>query len=399
MGNAVIEDRLRAARPEAADVDEDAFDAELLAHIQRLPIERRRTAARRVAIPVATAGVTLAAAAALMFAGGPGDLGGPSSAAAIEQALHWFNPPAGTVLHVRSIETQGGRTTTRESWQDADDPTANREVLDGPIRYETAGDGLYDPTTNTIYQGAAARRRTTRGRGSSATRSSRRSGTCSRSGHMTVTGRERHNGQDAWEISLNADAGRPVWKVWVSAADGKPLELRDPGRDANEEPSTIRWETYEVLDGADAARLVTLQGAHPTAKVVSDRARSTPRWSACSAARAAASGSADRQVGALVSRACPGARPTAPIRAGRRRRRGLRRTTRPIMAAIGGRSYRPSVDSGRLARPPGRGTSARSISVTTVAVRTCERVDLLGASRRAAGGRSRTACRACGRRR
>ena len=157
MGNAVIDDRLRAARPEAAHVEEDAFDAELLAHVQRLPVERRRTVPRRVAIPVATAGVTLAAAAALMFAGGPGDIGGPSSAAAIEQALHWFSPPAGTVLHVRSIETQGDRTTTRESWQSADDPTSDRELLDGTIRYETTGDSLYDPTTNTIYQGSQAR--------------------------------------------------------------------------------------------------------------------------------------------------------------------------------------------------------------------------------------------------
>ena len=30
------------------------------------------------------------------------------------------SPPAGTILHVRSVETQGGRTTTREFWQSAD---------------------------------------------------------------------------------------------------------------------------------------------------------------------------------------------------------------------------------------------------------------------------------------
>jgi hypothetical protein len=95
---------------------------------------------------------------------------------------------------------------------------------------------------------------------------------------MTVTGRTPHNGHDAWEISLIADAGRPVWKVWVSASDGKPLELRDPGRDANEEPSTIRWETYEVLSGAGAARLATLQGAHPTAKVVTDHDEVNAAW-------------------------------------------------------------------------------------------------------------------------
>jgi hypothetical protein len=277
MGNTVIDDRLRAARPESAHVEDGAFDAELLAHVQRLPIERRRTVPRRVAIPAATAGVTLATAAALMFAGGPGDIGGPSSAAAIEQALHWFSPPAGTVLHVRSVETQGDHATTRESWQSADNPASDRELLDGTIRYETTSDGLYDPTTNTIYEGATGPEndRIDQVIGDPVVKKVR---VLLEHHDLTVTGRERHNGQDAWKISLGPDAGRPVWMVWVSADDGKPLELRDPGRDANEEPSVIRWETYEVLDAPDAAQLLTLQGAHPTAKVVRDRDQVDAAW-------------------------------------------------------------------------------------------------------------------------
>ena len=280
MGNPVIEKRLRASRPDAADIDEDAYDAELLAHLQRLPVERRRTVGRRVAIPVATAGVTLAAAAAVMFAGGPGDLGGPSSAVAIEQALRWFSPPAGTVLHVRSVETQDGRTTTRESWQAADTPAVSREVLDGAIRYETSGNSFYDPTTNTIYQDERADRKLHDDPVESIVGDpivkKVRYGLENQA--MTVTGRVRHNGQDAWEIALDADADRPVWKVWVSAADGKPLELRDPGRDANEAPSTIRWETYEFLEGDAAARLATLEGAHPTATVIRDRDQVAAAW-------------------------------------------------------------------------------------------------------------------------
>jgi hypothetical protein len=274
MGNTVIEDRLRAARPDAADVEADAFDADLLARVQRLPVDPHRTARRRIAIPLVTAGATLALAAVLTFTGGPG---GPSSAAAIEQAMHWFSPPAGTVLHVRSIETQGDHTTIRESWQSSDDPAADREVLDGPIHYEVTRDDLYDPTTNTIYQ---------RPKSKDADRLDQIVGDPVvkkvRFGleehDMTVVGRERHNGRDAWKISLNSGLGRPVWSVWVSAEDGKPLELQDPGRDADEEPSTIRWETYEVLDGPDAARLTTLQGAHPTAAVVADRADVDAAW-------------------------------------------------------------------------------------------------------------------------
>ena len=56
MGNPVIEDRLRAARPEAAIVDEDAFDADLLAQVQRLPVERRRRSPRRIAVPLGDGG-------------------------------------------------------------------------------------------------------------------------------------------------------------------------------------------------------------------------------------------------------------------------------------------------------------------------------------------------------
>jgi hypothetical protein len=64
-----------------------------------------------------------------------------------------------------------------------------------------------------------------------------------------------------------------VWTLWVSADDGKPLELRDPGRDADEGLQVIRWPVYEVLRGADADELVSLKDAHPSANVVSDPAK------------------------------------------------------------------------------------------------------------------------------
>ena len=59
----------------------------------------------------------------------------------------------------------------------------------------------------------------------------------------------------------------------MSAADGKPLEVRDPGRDANEAPQVIRWTTYEVLPETGADELLTLTGAHPSARVVDDPAQ------------------------------------------------------------------------------------------------------------------------------
>ena len=224
----------------------------------------------------AAAAATLTAAAVLMLAGGPADVGGPSSAAAITQALRWFDPPANTVLHVRITEPQGGRTTTREFWQSADDRSVQREVVSGDRPYETSGDALYDPATNTIYDAAP-------GKGSQPPPEAAALPAADpvvtkvrfllERGNLHVTGRERHLGADAWVIALRADAGRPVWKLWVSAADGRPLELRDPGRDASEPAQVIRWPTYEVLPEARAGDLLTLRGAHPTARVSHDPAQ------------------------------------------------------------------------------------------------------------------------------
>jgi hypothetical protein len=290
-----LDRRLRAARPPMARVDEDAFDAQLLARVREQPIAARRTVRRAVAIPVA-AGVTLTATAVVMLGGGPGDVGGPSSASAITQALRWLNPPPGTILHVRSVETQGANTTTRELWQSASHPDSERELTTGAQSFESAGGALYDPATNTIYD-ASAKPPTAAGAkakpgapkvsvdghvlagkpGEEAMPAGDRVVAKVRillqAGRMTVTGRELHNGTEAWAISLKPDVGRPVWTLWVSAADGRPLELRDPGRDASEQPQVIRWPTYEVLPGSDPNRLLTLTGAHPSAHVVHDAAQ------------------------------------------------------------------------------------------------------------------------------
>jgi hypothetical protein len=276
-----LDRRLRAARPRAARVEDDAFDGALLARVRHQPVAARRTVPRAVALPVA-AGVTLTATAAVMLGGGPGDVGGPSSAAAITQALRWLSPPPGTVLHSRSVETQDGRTTAREIWQSSDDPAAQREAVDGPRDYEIAGAALYDPAGDTIYDAPS-------GQAPSDKAPSPRKAADERlpvadpivakvrmllgEGHMEVRGRELHDGVDAWAIALKPGAGRPVWTLWVAAADGKPLELRDPGRDASEAPQAVRWSTYEVLPEAAAAAQTTLSGAHPSARVVRDPAQ------------------------------------------------------------------------------------------------------------------------------
>lgn len=313
-----LETRLRGARPRAAQPDVAAFDAELLARVRVLPISSRRSLPRPVA--VTAAGGTLAAAAAAMFVGAPGDVGGPQQASAIEQALHWLTPPAHTVLHVRNVERSGGQTTTREFWQSSDEPEKARMVEGGAHPIETSGDAFYDPSTNTIYDpfikggpeglvdhggkpvdgdkdaAIAAKEKAKEVRSEAAKPggpSVRPAGgppsdkpgqvqprvgdpiiqkvrTLLGDDQMSVTGREVHDGVDTWKISLNPNAGRESWTLWVTAADGKPVELVDPGRGGNDGEQVIRWTTYEVLPDTDANSVTTLQGAHPDAHVVHD---------------------------------------------------------------------------------------------------------------------------------
>ena len=196
--------RLRASRPPMAHADEDAFDADLLARVREQPIAARRTVPRAVAVPVA-AGVTLTATAVVMLGGGPGDVGGPSSASAITQALHWLSPPDGTILHVRSVETQGPRRprascgsrrtilpprACEPRGRRRSRPRAARSTTRRPTRSTTRRPSLrahpmaLSPTPSSAMQRGS---RSRRGAGSPAIRpcrratpSSTRSGSCSR---------------------------------------------------------------------------------------------------------------------------------------------------------------------------------------------------------------------------
>jgi hypothetical protein len=322
-----LDARLRAARPVAAVPEPDAFDTALLARIRRHPIGRRSLP--RVGATHVLAVAAVALVAAVTFGGGPANVGGPDTASAVTAALRWFAPPAGTVLHTRSTETQGGLTTRREFWQSADHPDQQRFLVDAGAGhvYELGGPGkrIYDPQTNTIYDpgdkaGAAAAEAKGGAAPSDADKAAKitadgktaapdtvpteaekaakaekakaepkparpevRAAAAPgdgedgftagdpmvakirfvlQEGHASVTGSALHNGVDAWVISLNANAGRPAWTLWVSRADGRPLELYDPGRDNAEQPQTIRWTAYDVQAAAGA---VSLEQAHPSA--------------------------------------------------------------------------------------------------------------------------------------
>lgn len=280
MGNDLMDDldrRLRAARPASAEPDWDALDDQLLVRVREQPIGPRRTVPRALTISAA-AGVTLTAVVVVMLAGGPGDVGGPSSAAAISrQALRWLAPAPHTVLHTRAIETRSGTRTIHEYWVSADNPGHARELESGDGgNFERSGDAFYDSTTNTIYDPPAGGKTGLGGgppvdKGIGATdpivfkvRSLLRGGDMTISDHTESIG-----GVEAWKISLKPGLGREPWSMWVDASNGKPIKVSDP----SDRDQVIRWTIYEVLPDSQAASLTTLTGAHPSAHVVRDPAQ------------------------------------------------------------------------------------------------------------------------------
>ena len=81
--------------------------------MRREPIAARRTIPGSLAVPIAATVIVVATGAVVL--GGPGVVGRPSPADAItQQTLRSLDPPSGTILHVRSIETTGAHSTTRE---------------------------------------------------------------------------------------------------------------------------------------------------------------------------------------------------------------------------------------------------------------------------------------------
>ena len=322
-GDDVIERRLRAARPPRADPD---LDLELLRRVMAqpgAPVARRRP---RMALPAAV--VAVAAAAVVFAAAGLPGVGGPSGArAAMARSLHWFDPPAGTVLHVRSEMTSrapGGATSTliQESWQSVDHPVQARRAEPG-VESDATG-ALYDVATDTIYayvppSGAVIRQRI-RAAIAAKIRAARASGASPeiiaglrrdrrtilrrlvtprppsapvglearagdalvdqmrdllRSGDAAVGAETTHDGVEAFPIAFSP--GSAHWTMWTRADDGRPLELRIDGAGPDAQGlETVRWPIYEVVPGDGASRLLTIAGAHPDARVV----RSADAWSA-----------------------------------------------------------------------------------------------------------------------
>jgi hypothetical protein len=288
---------------------------------------RRRSPRRIAGICVSTG----ALAAVVVAVGLPGRHAGPQDASAdpVALAFHWFAGPPGALLHVRSLLTEGtgsAPASVQETWQVIGDGDHWRvaSTQDG-VKAEAGPDGIFDPARNTIYLNVApgARQRAgarlamarkiesmrTAGVSASAIATVRRderrilrgqfserseASTAQPAGDPLVAqvrsilenggassqGREPHAGVDAYAIRLDPDAGQPArapagssqnvrWTLWLAQSDGHPLELRVDGGPGTPPVETTVWTTYE-LSSDSAADHVSLQAAHPDARVVRD---------------------------------------------------------------------------------------------------------------------------------
>jgi hypothetical protein len=309
----VIERRLRAAKPPlTAEADPNRLYADVLRRVARPPAPRRR---RRLALPATV--LAVAAVAALVALAGPSGLGSPAGArAAIARSLHWFDPPAGTVLHIRSDMTSrrpgaAATTLTQESWQSVDHPERARRAEQG-VETDATG-ALYDPATDTIYAYVAPSTATVRRRLTAAIaakiRAARAAGAdpaiirqlrrdrdrelrriaagaepptspgenpigdalvaqmrrLLQAGDARVGEETTHDGVPAFPITFSPGGAR--WTMWTRAEDGRPLELRIDGGGVDG-LETVRWPAYEVLPDGRAA--LTIADAHPGARLIRD---------------------------------------------------------------------------------------------------------------------------------
>jgi hypothetical protein len=138
--NEELDRRLRATAPPLAPVDED-----LLARLMTEPPRgRRRPRRARLIAPLGVA-TAVAAVAFALLASGPGT----DNASAIEQAMRWFDPPNGQMLHTRIVDAQGAQ----EFWGSARDMEHARFRYErGDTVYEMVGPAIWDAARNTIYE-------------------------------------------------------------------------------------------------------------------------------------------------------------------------------------------------------------------------------------------------------
>lgn len=153
----LLERDLRALA--AAEPDDDQFRLALRERLAPTPLPSAPSRlSLRFTLSAAAALVAAAAAIVIAFVG-IGGSGGPSAAEAaiLHRTLAAVTGPANMILHVKTVDVQGGTEFVGEWWQQSSPPYASRG-LKGPIGHlgEFADDGttsfFYDAATDTIYE-------------------------------------------------------------------------------------------------------------------------------------------------------------------------------------------------------------------------------------------------------
>ena len=168
------------------------------------------------------------------------------NASAIEQAMHWFDPPAGAILHTHLTDTNAGKTTDQEFWGVADDITALARIRYGGA-YEVSSDGIYDVAGEHDL----------------------------RADHRRQAGQRRHRRRGHQEAGPDAGRRQAAAEGGVRPGEGRRHSAGRGGPDRGQDPHAAR---------ARARRGPGSRGLR-RARRVGDRAQARYRWPGLEALR------------------------------------------------------------------------------------------------------------------
>lgn len=255
----LLERDLRALA--AAQPGDDRFRLELRARVAPAPARSDRRRPRlRLTLSAAAAVVAAAAAVAIAFVG-VGGSGGPSAAdaAILHRTLAAVTAPADTILHMKTVDQQGGTQFVGEWWQQSSPPYASRGSK-GPVGQagEFADDGttssFYDPAANTIYEHPDSGPATFTDP-VSLIRQQLADGRATLAGTTTIDGRSLYEIQLAGGVTAYVDRSSYI-----------PAYLDEPQR--NGSVARLQVVVYEYLPATPQnLQLLSITAEHPGARV------------------------------------------------------------------------------------------------------------------------------------
>jgi hypothetical protein len=244
----------------AAQPEDEQFRLTLRGQLAPTAAARtRRRPSWRFTVPAVAAVIAAAAVAIALVGVGGSDGPTAADAAILHRTLAAVTAPAHMILHVKTIDTQGGIQFVGEWWQQSSPPYASRGIKGSAGHLgEFADNGttsyFYDPATRTIYE------RPNSGPATfndpvSLIRQQLADGQAQLAGTTVI------DGQSLYQIKLDGGI-----TAYVDKTSYIPRYLAEPQRDG----STVRFQvvTYEYLPATSQnLQLLSITAQHADAHV------------------------------------------------------------------------------------------------------------------------------------